>query len=1274
MDGIFAPKVCFYFKYTIHQSRQSMRVLVVSWLFIAGCFLRVISVNAQSSDELVTQAWQALQTSQYRTAEQLFTKALSAQPNYARAHIGLSYYYVMQRRYAEAWSQYNQALQTFGANNDAYVYASLTGPMAQHKDATQLPAIYALLQQLVSSPDATGTLSAMCREQLGNAMLSQGKIDKAKEHFAATGGILQWALIGPFDNVSGSGFNIVYPPEKEINRTATYKGSYDAPTKWFVPNNHRYDRWIDMERNFISGLGTFYANTFVYSPTKQTVQLRIGTSGAFKLFLNDEVILQTDDEYNNDLDTYIAQTELQQGWNNVLVKCASSEIQRCNFLLRITNPQGNPIEGVNASTDVQKYTSKPNATVTILPNRFEEYFKKQIAEHPDYLENYLLLADCYIRNDKGEDAEITLLDALKRSPNSVLISDKLMEAYMRNNKRDEIASTLEQLWQTDSTIINALEYKFNDAVKNKNYDEADRLLEKMRAVSPDSETTLQYKISLLAAKSSPDVSDEYRKAYAQYPNNLSFVTSASILEMQTKRGFVDAIVIWEKYLKSNYNLQALASLAELEYQNGNMDRWLDYRNKMLELTNNSPVYLYEMANVYVTREEFEKAYDFAQRIPPLCPGASKVYEMLGQIARKLGNTEKAKEYYRTSLQQYPGDFKVRDVIRELEGRKPIFSVFSKYNIDSLVKRSPKTADFPDDPSVVLLEDNKYYVHPEGGSECLREMLVRVLTQDGIDNWKEVNLGDVEIEKAVSIKANGTEVRADESDGSLVFKTLQEGDFVYMRWHEYSMEGGRFLKHFEHRADFDGDIPYKLIRFSVHVPKDYTLNYKANNMPKDPIKRQTEEGSIYEWKQENLTAIKTESSMPDFDEVGKFVQVTSIDSWQFVSDWYREVTNKKAKPTYEVRNKVQELLGDASKLNEEEILRRVYQFITDSIRYSMVSFRQSGYVPQKARDVLITRIGDCKDVATLGISMLRVANIKADYMLVKTGSSAYFNQLPTTDFDHVIIRVHGKNGFRYLDLTASNYPMGTVPFADVDAFALCITPETKNAEHLNRNYFVPSAVTMSSSATLNTNGDISVRRTSTYTGGLSAAIRSEFRNQGKKDNEKSIVESLSTMFPNVKLTSLEFSNLDSLAHSCGIVESFNAPRYLNDAGNFKTLKLPWLTGAELDETFSYEERTYAIDYDPGYDTSTEEITIALPSGFVPEDIKPQVRFSSALADYSVTYAHNNNQLVTRRTYIVKKRRIEPHEYKSVKEFYNNVVREDTKQILLRAAGVGKGKKK
>lgn len=42
------------------------------------------------------------------------------------------------------------------------------------------------------------------------------------------------------------------------------------------------------------------------------MQIRIGTSGSLKAFLNDELMIEYFDENNNDLDTYIVETELKK--------------------------------------------------------------------------------------------------------------------------------------------------------------------------------------------------------------------------------------------------------------------------------------------------------------------------------------------------------------------------------------------------------------------------------------------------------------------------------------------------------------------------------------------------------------------------------------------------------------------------------------------------------------------------------------------------------------------------------------------------------------------------------------------------------------------------------------------------------------------------------------------------------------------------------------------------------------------------------------------------
>lgn len=1236
---------------------SGLRTVVLSCVF---CIV-TLPLCAQSSEELVNSAWKVLQESNYRRAEEMFKQAIEKDAKNARAYLGLSYYYSMQRRYDAAWREYSKALDVVDTPYP-YIYSMMATPIGS-VGINSPSTLKDLYSSLTTKADSLGILRAMAYERLAGMAAAKGDLSTMKDYYAKVNAIDQWALIGPFENPCGSGLNKVYEPEKEINRTASYEGRYGAPAQWFVPPTQRYDKWVDFQRFFVTTSAVFYANTYIYSPRKQSVSFRIGTSGAFKAFLNDEVMLQSDDEFNNDLDTYICTTELQSGWNKVLMKCASWDINRCNFMLRIVDEAGNPIEGLKSSTDVQSYSAKPGAPVKLHANPFEQYFEGKVKQYPERLEYYLLLSDSYLRNDKGEQGEIVLRNALRQAPRCVVILENIMEAYIRNDKRDEITTTLEQLSTIDSTALSALDYKYNEALSNKNFEEAERLFSLIEQYSPQEEKIIQDKIRLMSARSNPQILELLKEAYEKYPMNEDFVTSMALLQVRARRDYDAAISIWKKYLDKNYTIDALINIADLYLQKGDYSKWEDYTDKVLEYANYATGYYYRIANEYKKRELYDKAETMIRKVLQYCPGSSQYYDFLGETARKRGDDAKAKEYYREALRRYPGDPDTRQILRELEGKKPIWSNFSTYNIDSLIKSAPKTTDYPDDESIVLLDDAKYVIYPEGSYEIKREMLVRVLKQEGVDDWKEQNLGRyATIEKAVAIKPGGSEVRADENDGYLVFKTLQEGDFVYIRYREYAAESGRFMKHFWHKEFFSGRLPTRISRLSILAPPDYKLNYRANNMSAEPEKRSTEDGVIREWKMMNTEGVKKEAAMPNWEDIGTFVEISSLDSWSYVADWYTELTNNRSKATYEIKEKVQDLLGDKSKLSEDDIIRRVYQFITDSIRYSFVSFRQSGYIPQKARDVLINKIGDCKDVATLGISMLGEAGISADYVLVNTYTSLTTKQLPSRSFDHVIIRVNSKKGVKYLDLTASNYPVGSVPQGDVESFSLLIKPGS-DAGHLQRANFLPSTIHLQASATLNESGDISISREVRYKGGLSASVRRVFRDKGKKESEKNITESLSRTFPNVKLRSLDVTNLDTLTQEVSIKEAFDAPKFLSEVGSFKILKLPWLTSNELDEAFSYEERKFQLEFDPGYDTSYEEISCVLPPGYAPVELKPQVKLSSALADYTINYAFNNGTLTAKRSFVIRKRLLEVSEYKAIKEFYNSVVKEDTQQVLI-----------
>jgi tetratricopeptide (TPR) repeat protein len=311
----------------------------------------------------------------------------------------------------------------------------------------------------------------------------------------------------------------------------------------------------------------FYGNTFIYSPEKQTVDLRVGTSGALKVFLNDELMVACFDENNNGYDTYSVRTTLQKGWNRLLIKCGYSEITQCNFAVRLTDPQGQPIPNLEISTAPQTYNSKPGAEKLNIPNFAEAFFRKKIEEHPDYLENYLLLAECYALNDKAVESELILRDALKRAPENAMIYLHLIEAYQRGEKYDEVNTAFEKIYRLDPKIPVVLEHRISEALENQDYDEASVLLDKLAVLIPDSPNLQQQYIVYYSKRSLPDkMIETVHAAYEKFPENWNIVQTEAIVESMVKQDQKQGIPIIRKYLKKHTVQDVFLHLAEY-YQN-----------------------------------------------------------------------------------------------------------------------------------------------------------------------------------------------------------------------------------------------------------------------------------------------------------------------------------------------------------------------------------------------------------------------------------------------------------------------------------------------------------------------------------------------------------------------------------------------------------------------------------------------------------------------------------------------------------------------------------
>src|SRR5262249_41983645 len=160
-------------------------------------------------------------------------------------------------------------------------------------------------------------------------------------------------------------------------------------------------------------------------------------------------------------------------------------------------------------------------------------------------------------------------------------------------------------------------------------------------------------------------------------------------------------------------------------------------------------------------------------------------------------------------------------------------------------------------------------------------------KQGIDAFKEQWIAfnaytqALSVEKAVVFKANGpnvTEIKADLAGGHAVFKTLEENDVIYLKWNIKNYNSGRLYRDFWDTQNFNGFYPSVLILYSLLVPQGYQFKSNTQNMTVEPVKRETEAGTIYRWEIKNEPAIEFEANMPGLDDIGKALYVSSINDW------------------------------------------------------------------------------------------------------------------------------------------------------------------------------------------------------------------------------------------------------------------------------------------------------------------------------------------------------------------------------------------------------------
>lgn len=1235
----------------------------------------VISVQAQNIDAAVD----LLKSNKRQDALNKFEDVIKAGngSSATNAKIGKIYTLWTLLKDEEAFNEVINFYKTED-NPYPYIYAMWSLPFCFGTKEPLPKAKVELLNMIVNSPKSNGTIKAMAHQELGDNFERLGKFKERDLAYSKIGSIDNWQVLGTFDNISGSGFSKDWGAVSNPKPDAKFKNKVNEKVSWFSPPFAKSNKWHYFDYYFDYNNSIVFAQSFVKSETDQVVFLQAGCSGSIKIWVNDALVISESVERNCDMDIYTTKVKLNTGVNRFLVQVGESETNSANFLIRLTDQNGNPVVGVQGSKTYADYKKAKEETLSTLPFFAEEFFKSKLNKNNNSFFDRLLFSEVLMRNDKVFEARKELQRLKPEADKSSLVSHRLLEAFNRDKNSVDATKEIEHIKEVDPKSVIGFQMLISDAEDKEDYDEYEKLVNDFKKTYGESSYSDEFQLTLFSYKKMiPELIDYVYKLNKKYPQNYSYALLAYKIEFEKSKNYASALRYIDQYMKQYFSQDAMALQINGLFKQGATDKAIKMMMKRIEYFPYGIGYYRDLSSVYYSLGRYSESAIWNQKVLDFAPYHGPYLKESANIYKAMNEKLKSKDYLQKAIKYSPTDYDARAQLRELEGEKDLYKYFPSNNIDSLVKIAPKAEQFPDHNTVVMLHDRQRIVYAEDASEKKEEILVKVLNEKGVENWKDYTISlnkynqRLVVEEAYVIKKGGSKVKAESSYNTLVFTNLEPNDFVYLKYKIEDHYQGKLAAHFWDETVFQYYTPSVILRYSIlsHISKKY--KYNVVNGELDSYKAEYGNFELRVWEQKNPKPIESEYYTPVNSDFVTTLYYSSIPDWNYVSNWYHDLSSSLAKQDFEIEEIVDQLLKGKENASNLEKARVFYNYIVSNITYSNISFLHGPIIPQKASTTLRSKQGDCKDLSTLFLAMCREAKIDAGLILVNTKDNGLFSlHLPSPDFNHCIGEFKDGNKKYILEFTDPKLPFAALPSTVRNAVGLRINDSKTTAQSSSDKFFIIEPTTLDNKILRKTtiainNKEIVVKRQNTRYGFYSSSTRSKYLNLSTDKQIKEITSAISSDYTSpVKVSQLNFENLEDLIDSVVYDYTFNVKAITEIAG-ISVLSLQWADKISNPDFVVDDDRKNPFDlwrYDSSKELS-EEIIVSLPANAIIQEKIENVKLSSPFLDYSITFDYSQKgKVICNRSIFYKQDRVSQNEYTQMRDIFNKIVEADSKQIV------------
>ncbi len=1114
----------------------------------------------------------------------------------------------------------------------------------------------------------------------------RGDLDGAIDVVGKLGFVNRWMALGPFDNENKTGLTRVFVPETELLSPIEPGRNYDGkerPVKWRVlPETSRYG-WFDFG-DYMHPLENIcgYATTFVRAKsgthTPRKISLWMGATGAFRLFWNGEKAIEDLGYRELDIDRFATTVTLQPGNNRITVKvCGTGDAPR--FTLRIGDEKGAPdldIEAVAEPTASLSAASAPEKTGGATPQSVEgpmQAFERLTSvpkPTPASLEAYAR----YLAMTGGDAApEHKARDLSRRAAEAeptvkrLLLAGQLAED--RNQQREwiERAAALAGAEHKDIHLLLAQAHHTRTGT---NWRDAVPIFEKILTLDPDNVSATLGLVELyIEAGLKRTALATLEKAVARQPRSVALLRTYAA-QLRAVGRDTDAAEVEGRYAALRFDDSSFLSqqidLAIARRDTQGTERWLE---RYLRSEPETPWSLGMAARTYRSLGQKDRALAAYKRALEISPEDVVTMRALSDMYGESGDRELQLKMLRQLLTILPQAKEVREYVEHIEPPKPrADEAFAWAPERFLSMRATADSRFP---KRTLRSLTVTTVFPNGLASRFRQVVFQPLTDEAAASGREFAFnyqGDkqtVTLRAAKVYRADGKVDEAIESGESGVnnpaismytstrafyvhFPRLNAGDVVELRYRIEDVSPRNEIADYFGEVEYVGsDEPVASSEYVLITPKSRSFYFNTSSVP--GLKRETKEDGdrrIDRFWVSDLEPISVEPLMPPWAEVMPHIHVSTFKTWDDVGSWYWGLARDQFDVDDEVRKRVKEITKGLT--TDEAKVKAIYHYAT-ALRYVALEFGLEGIRPRRCALTLARGWGDCKDKATLIVSMLREVGIPATVVLVRTGMRGKIEPEPASlaPFDHAIAYVPSLD--LYLDGTAEHTGTTELPVMDRDAIALQINEGKPKLVRLPQPPPEASTTRRKLDITLAADGSAQFAFDMQVSGAYAPDWRNRYLADGTRRDRatRDLGRELGPVDLATGKAGLEMGKLDDLEQPVKLHARGKANAFAR--ADSDVLSLPAGPAHRLAADYaSLSKRTLDLNLH-ALTQREDEWTIHIPQGMKVTRAPTPAKLDTPFGRFSIAFEESPGKVVIKTTLAFKKARITPAEYAAWRNF-------------------------